>query len=213
MEIKIFINNPWQENTIVLYDETKEVAVIDCGCFSEEERGRLRSFFGEKGLKPVVLLNTHLHIDHIFGNGFMLSEYGLSTQAHLLDNDWVEGADSYAGMLGVRDMPKPPPVGKFLVDGEEIRFGNSMLRAIHVPGHSAGSLCYYSEPDQLLIAGDVLFEGSVGRSDLPGGNYNTLLEGIEQKLFTLPDDVCVISGHGDNTTIGREKRTNPFFNR
>ena len=176
MEIKIFVNNPWQENTVVLYDRTGEAVIIDCGCFSGEEERRLQDFLSQKKLKPVALLDTHLHIDHILG------------------------------------ITPPPAVGNFLKDGDRVRFGESELEVIAVGGHSPGGLCYYSSADRLLIAGDVLFAGSVGRSDLPGGNARVLIEGIRRKLLCLPDEVKVIPGHGPATTIGEEKRYNPFLN-
>ena len=211
MYVHVFVNNAWQENTIILYDETNEAAVIDCGCFSKGECQVLQRFLLEKGLTPVLLLNTHLHIDHIFGNGFMLEQYGLSARAHRADAFWVENAGEYAAMLGIRGITPPPPLGEYIEDGERLSFGNTTLQAIHVPGHSPGSLCFYHEASQVLVTGDVLFEGSIGRADLPGGDLETLLEGIRNKLFVLPDRVRVIPGHGDQTTIGEEKRTNPFF--
>lgn len=211
MEVKILVNNPWGENTIILYDETGEAVVIDCGCFTKPEKQGLKNFLDENGLTPVALLNTHLHIDHIFGNKFMSDEYGLSARAHWKDAFWVENAEEYARMLGVTGIEPVPPLGDYIEEGERIRFGQSELLAIHVPGHSPGSLCYYSETDRLLIAGDVLFEGSIGRADLPGGNMQELLNGIRNKLFVLPDEVKVIPGHGGLTTIGIEKNTNPYF--
>lgn len=211
MKIKIFTNNPWEENTVVLYDETGEAVIIDCGCFTREEQQRLKDFLAGNQLNPVVLLDTHLHIDHIFGNNFILDEYKLSARAHEADTFWVEDAEKYAAMLGVRGITPPPMLGEKLEDGETIRFGNSELKVIHVPGHSPGGVCFYSAEDKLLIAGDVLFAGSIGRADLPGGNMHQLIEGIRTKLFVLPDDVRVIPGHGEETTIGSEKKYNPFF--
>lgn len=211
MEIKIFVNNPWEENTIVLYDATGEAAIVDCGCFLEEERKAMSVFLQEKKLRPVVLLNTHLHPDHIFGNNFMKKSYGLSAQAGEEDNFLIEHAVEYAAMLGITGISQPPQAGKFLKDGDRVKFGNSELEVIAVPGHSPGGLCFYSRADKLLVAGDVLFAGSVGRSDLPGGDGRKLLEAIRTKLFVLEDDVRVIPGHGPETTIGHEKRYNPYF--
>lgn len=211
MEIKIFVNNPWEENTIVLYDATGEAAIVDCGCFLEEERKAMSVFLQEKKLRPVVLLNTHLHPDHIFGNNFMKKSYGLSAQAGEEDNFLIEHAVEYAAMLGITGISQPPQAGKFLKDGDRVKFGNSELEVIAVPGHSPGGLCFYSKKDKLLIAGDVLFAGSVGRSDLPGGNGVQLLEAIRTRLFVLEDDVKVIPGHGPATMIEKEKKYNPFF--
>lgn len=212
MEYQIFVNNPWQENTVVLYDRSGEAAVVDCGCFNEREEERLKEFFSSRGLTPVALLDTHLHIDHIFGNRFMKEAFGVEAQASAADNFWVENAVEYAAMLGMRGITPPPAVGKFLEDGETVRFGESALEVIAVAGHSPGGLCFYSAADRLLLSGDVLFEGGIGRSDLPGGNGQELVEGIRRKLLTLPDDVRVIPGHGAMTTIGEERRNNPFLN-
>lgn len=212
MEYKVFVNNMWQENTVVLYDETGEAAVIDCGCINKEEEKKLCSFLSRKGVKPVALLNTHLHPDHIFGNQFMKDVYSLETQASQDDDFLIEHAVEYAAMLGLSGITPPPPVGKHLKDGNLVNFGNSVLQVIAVPGHSPGGLCYYAEADRLLISGDVLFAGSVGRSDLPGGNGRELIQGIKDRLLVLPDDVHVIPGHGPMTTIGEERKYNPFFN-
>lgn len=211
MEVEIFVNNPWQQNTVVLYDRTGEAVIIDCGCLGDEEEGLLKSFLSEKQLKPVALLDTHLHIDHIFGNNFVKKAFGLEAQAGAADNYLIEHAVEYAAMLGITGITPPPAVGKFLNDGDVVKFGNSELKVIAVPGHSPGSLCFYSETDRLLIAGDVLFAGSVGRSDLPGGNGRQLIEGIKTKLLCLPDEVRVIPGHGPETTIGEERKHNPFL--
>lgn len=211
MEIEIFVNNPWQQNTVVLYDRTGEAVIVDCGCLGDDEEGQLKSFLSEKHLKPVALLDTHLHIDHIFGNNFVKKAFGLEAQAGAADNYLIEHAVEYAAMLGITGITPPPRVGKYLNDGDVVKFGDSELKVIAVPGHSPGSLCFYSEPDRLLIAGDVLFAGSVGRSDLPGGNGRQLIEGIKNKLLCLPDEVRVIPGHGPETTIGEEKKHNPFL--
>lgn len=211
MEIKIFVNNPWQQNTVVLYDQTGEAVIIDCGCYSEEERRKVAAFLSVEKLRPVALLNTHLHIDHIFGNQFVKDTYGLETQASPDDEYLIEDAIGYAAMLGVRGIAQPPGIGTYLKDGDPVKFGCSELKVIAVPGHSPGGLCFYSASDRLLIAGDVLFAGSIGRSDLPGGDGELLIREIREKLFVLPDDVRVIPGHGPATTLGEEKRYNPFF--
>lgn len=212
MEYKIFVNNPWQENTIVLYDATGEAVIVDCGCFSEDEENRLRDFLSGKSLKPVVLLNTHLHPDHILGNNFMKNTYGLSAKAAREDDFLIDHAVEYAAMLGITGITPPPAVGEYLKDGDVVRFGNSELQVIAVEGHSPGGLCFYSVADKLLVSGDVLFAGSIGRSDLPGGNGQALIEGIRSKILTLPDEVVVIPGHGPMTSIREERMHNPFFN-
>lgn len=211
MRYKIFVNNPWQENTVVLYDESGEAAVIDCGCFTGEEEQRFKTFLLNEKLTPVLLLNTHLHPDHVFGNNFMKECYGLEANASRSDEFLLEHAVEYAAMLGLRGTTPPPALGGYLKDGDIVSFGHSELKVIAVAGHSPGGLCYYSEADKLLIAGDVLFAGSVGRSDLPGGDGNALISDIRKKLMVLPEDVQVITGHGPMTTIGEEMKYNPFL--
>ena len=155
LSVKNFVFNPFMENTLVVYDETLEAAIVDCGCLYDTERRELKKFIDDNRLKVKYLLNTHLHLDH--------------------------------------------------------QFGNATLSVISVPGHSAGSVCFYCAQDGILIAGDVLFAGSIGRTDLPGGDFDLLTSGIRQKLFTLPPDTKVYPGHGPTTTIGREIESNPFF--
>lgn len=212
MKYKIFVTNPFQENTVVLYDRTAIAAVIDCGCYSSAEENRLKEFFNQEQLTPELLLNTHLHPDHILGNCFMEEHYGLKTKASEADHFLLDHAVDYAAMLGISGITPPPAVGEFLKEGDMVRWGESELKVIAVGGHSPGGLCFYSEADALLIAGDVLFAGSVGRSDLPGGNARQLIEDIREKLMVLPDAVKVIPGHGPMTTIGEERKYNPFLN-
>ena len=196
MEYEILVNNPWQENTVVLYDGTGEAAIVDCGCFTQEERQRLEDFLAARQLKPVLLLDTHLHPDHVFGNGFMKERYGLLAQASQADEPLLAHAPEYAAMLGLRGMEQPPALGAYLWDGDRVKFGASELEVIAVPGHSPGGLCY---------------AGSVGRADLPGGDARALIEGIKNKLMCLPDGTKVIAGHGGMTTIGEERKYNPFL--
>ncbi|GHV66596.1 MBL fold hydrolase [Bacteroidia bacterium] len=204
MELKIFVNNSWKENTLILSDDTKEAIVVDCGCHGEEEKDEFKTYIAANNLKLVACLNTHLHIDHIFGNNFIKDTYNLETQASKDDEFLFDFAKKYKEY--------PPAIGKYLHDGDTVRFGETELKVIAVPGHSPGGLCYYAEKSKLLLTGDVLFEGCVGRSDLPGSDGEALLQGIRENLFVLPDDVVVVPGHGPSTTIGREKRENPFFN-
>ena len=157
MDYKIFVNNPWQENTIVLYDGTGEAAVVDCGCFSKEEEGRLQEFLQSERLLPVLLLNTHLHPDHVFGNRLMKDVYGLSTRAAREDDFLLEHAVEFAAMLGLKGVTPPPAAGEYLRHGDVIRFGASEMQVIAVGGHSPGGLCFYSERDKLLLSGHVIF--------------------------------------------------------
>ena len=198
-------------NCYVIWDETKEATIIDPGCFYDEEKRKLKDFIIDKELTVKHLLNTHLHLDHIFGNPFVLSEFGLSAEAHQADEFWIDEAPKQSRTFGFQLNEAPVPRGKYLADGDKIMFGNTTLEAIHVPGHSPGSLVYYSKADNCLFSGDVLFQGSIGRADLAGGNFDDLISNISDRLFTLPNDTVVYPGHGGPTTIGAEKRDNPFF--
>lgn len=191
---------------------TGEAVIIDYGCFSGEEERRLQDFLLAKEVETRGFVGYSFAYRSYLRDNFIKNTYGLSAQASDEDNFLVENAVEYAAMLGVTGITPPPAVGKFLKDGDRVRFGESELEVIAVGGHSPGGLCYYSSADRLLIAGDVLFAGSVGRSDLPGGNARVLIEGIRRKLLCLPDEVKVIPGHGPATTIGEEKRYNPFLN-
>lgn len=208
--VKKFVVNPLQENSFVLFDESGECVIVDAGFYYGEEQDEITAFIDQKGLKPVRLLNTHCHFDHLFGIEFLRSTYQIPFYCHADDAFWVEKAVDQGSMFGVEVQPVASPDG-FIAAGETIRFGNSALLAIHVPGHSPGHLTFYSEADGFLIAGDVLFYGSIGRTDLPGGNYHQLISSIKNRLLVLPDATRVYCGHGPETTIGFEKRNNPFL--
>ncbi len=212
IKVKSFVFNPIQVNTYVVYDETNECVIIDSGCYFDNEKQELISFLENNNLKPVKVLNTHLHIDHILGNTLLFEKYNLLPQAHKQDDFLLEQAVFFGTSLGISLDKQPPKIGKYLSDNDTVKFGNSELKVIHVPGHSPGSIVFYDEKQHFLFAGDVLFNGSIGRTDLPLCDYDTLIEGIKSKLFTLPDDVIVYAGHGEQTTIGEEKSSNPFFN-
>lgn len=211
MNIKKFTFNPVEVNAFVLWDETLECVIIDAACFYSHEQEKLKLFIETLNLKPVRLLNTHGHFDHLLGNDFVHQTWGLLTEIHSKDNFLVEQAAAQSLMFGM-SIVKPPKPGRFLEEGEIIRFGNSELKVICVPGHSPGSVAFYSEADQLLIAGDILFCNSVGRSDLPGGSHELLVGGIKEKLLVLDPKVKVYCGHGPETTIGAEKDNNPYLN-
>ena len=202
--------NPFAENTYLVYDGTGECAIIDPGCYDVNEERHLAAQVKRLGLKPVLLLNTHAHLDHVFGNGFVLDTWGLEAAMHPGEHAVLESVPLVCQMYGVplrRDIPPPGPA---LADGEIVRFGDTSLRCILAPGHSPASLCFHCEADGFLIGGDVLFEGSIGRTDLPGGDHQTLLHSIRTRIYTLPDETVVYSGHGRPTTIGREAGGNPF---
>jgi hydroxyacylglutathione hydrolase len=208
--IQSFVNNPYQENTYILYDETGECVIIDPGMETAREQNAVVNFIKEKQLKPVLLLNTHCHIDHVLGNKFIFDQYGLKPKFHIGELPLLEAVIGYAPSMGFRYDPSPVP-DEFLPEEGSIYFGDTELKLIFAPGHSPAHLCFYDANGNLLVGGDVLFRGSIGRTDLPGGDFGQLIDNIEQKLFTLPDDCTVYPGHGTETTIGYEKQTNPFL--
>ena len=209
LSIKSFTFNPVQENTYILYNEQGQCCIIDPGCYFDEERAALKKFIEKSGLTPLLLLNTHCHLDHVFGNKFVHETWNLTLHIHekekivlekapIAGKTWQLPFDNYEGPLVT------------LREGEMIMVGNDELEIRFTPGHSPGSVCFYHEPGGFVIGGDVLFNGSIGRTDLPGGDYATLINSIQTQLFTLPDETRVYSGHGPMTTIGFEKMNNPF---
>ncbi|HOY15160.1 MAG TPA: MBL fold metallo-hydrolase [Saprospiraceae bacterium] len=210
LQIKIFEFNAFQENMYILYDETNECVIIDPGCSNKNEEKILTDFIEEKGLHPTMLINTHCHIDHVLGNQFVAKKYDLSLFAHELEKQTLLMQPLVAQMYGLPYDPSPQISG-FLKEGEEISFGNSQLKILFVPGHAPGHICLLSEVNNICIVGDTLFAGSIGRTDLPGGDYDTLISRIKSELFSLDKDTVIYPGHGGSSTIGRELRTNPFF--
>lgn len=210
-KIKTFTFNPFQENTYIVYDETKECVIIDPGCYTPAEKQRLADFVTNEGLTPVRLLNTHCHLDHIFGNEFCEDRYGLSLEIHRGELPVLAHAPQAGQMFGVPTPAQRTPT-KFIEEGDTISFGNTHFQVILTPGHSPASICFYNQTEGYIISGDVLFNRSIGRYDLPGGNLETLLESIKYKLFILPDETKVYAGHGITTTIISEKMYNPFMN-
>ena len=210
ISVQSFTANPYQENCYVLFDESKECIIIDPGAYTSQEQNELSRFIESKQLKPVRLLNTHCHIDHVLGNAFVHSLYGLLPEFHSLELELLHAIPSYAPQMGIRYELSPLPE-TFLSESGKIAFGQSELELIFAPGHSPGHLCFYSPADNFLIGGDVLFYQSIGRTDLPGGNHQQLLDTIKHKLFNLPTDCVVYPGHGPSTQIGFEKAHNPFL--
>ncbi len=210
MEIKRFVFSQFEVNTYIIYDNSKKCIIIDPACNNKQEQDFLLNFLNEKNLKPVKLINTHCHLDHVFGNKFISEKFNLETEASKDEKFNIENALNAANIYGI-SMDKPSPIKRYLNEGDKITFGFSELKILHVPGHTAGSLVFYTSQNSFAVVGDVLFKGSIGRTDLPGGNYDTLINQIKKKLFTLPDDTIIYSGHGPETTIGFEKRNNPFF--
>jgi len=209
IEVVKFVFNPFQENTFLLYDETSECIIVDPGCFEKDEEDLLRNFIISHGLIPVKVVLTHAHVDHICGAKFLFEEYGLKPECHEDELSLFSQAKLHGMALGFTIDPPPTPT-HFLEEGKEVIFGNSELKIIHVPGHSKGSVALFSEKDSFVLTGDVLFSGSIGRTDLPGGNYEVIMKSIRKKILPLGDEVVVYSGHGPDTSILEEKKSNPF---
>lgn len=205
-----FVFSSFQENTYVLYDGTNECIIIDPGCHSPEEKNELNSFIIDNNLKPKRLINTHCHLDHVFGNRFIFQEYGLKPEIHEGELQVLEFAPKVAEMYGIYLEPSPMP-DSFLSEGTTLEFGETKLEILFTPGHSPASISFFCRESNFLISGDVLFYGSIGRTDLPGGDYDTLINSIKSQLFPLGDGIKVYSGHGPETTIGFEKLHNPFL--
>lgn len=209
--IKAFEFNYFQENTFLLYDETGEAVLIDCGCCRKEEEKELSDFITANKLTLKYLLCTHLHLDHIFGNPYIYKNYDLKPWAHKLDTEKLPSPGEQAKLFGLPGRMENIPVGKFIVGNEIIKFGESELQVITVPGHSPGSVAFYCKKDGFVIVGDALFSGSIGRTDLWGGNQEVLIAAINDKLMTLPDETVVYPGHGPETRIIDEKLNNPYL--
>jgi glyoxylase-like metal-dependent hydrolase (beta-lactamase superfamily II) len=213
MQIKTFQLNPLEVNTYVLSDETKECVVIDAACYYPNETELLINYIIDNGFTVKYLINTHLHFDHIFGINALAEKFDVKAVFHQEDEFLLEDIPQKLAMFGFPNdgVDYTPKAGHYLNDGDIITFGNRQLKALHVPGHSPGSLCYYSETANCVFTGDVLFQASIGRTDLPGGDYDKLAYGIRTKLFTLPLDTVVYPGHGPKTSVGFEKQNNPFL--
>jgi hydroxyacylglutathione hydrolase len=209
LQIKKFTFNPFMENTYVLFDETNECIVIDPGCIEKEEERELVEFIEGNNLKLVKLINTHCHIDHVLGNAFVKRKFSVELFIHPIEAPMLKAVQSYAPNYGFFQY-QDSTADQFLHEGDTVTFGNQHLKVIFVPGHSPGHIALYHASAKILINGDVLFENSIGRTDLPGGDHDTLITSIQEKIFTLPDDVTVYCGHGGETSVGFEKRTNPF---
>ena len=210
LQIQSFTFSPIQENTYVLYNEFKHAIIIDPGCYFDDEKELLKSYITDKGLKPLALLNTHCHLDHVFGNKFVAETFDLTLQLHEKEKTVL----AYAPTSGLMyNMPFDNYSGKFifLKEGDKVTLDEDELHVIEAPGHSPGSICFYCGRQNFLIGGDVLFQRSIGRTDLPLGDHQTLLNSIRKKLFILPNETIVYSGHGPETEIGVEKKENPFL--
>lgn len=212
MRIKSFEFNPLGVNTYVLHDETKECVVIDAACFYADEKDQLLRYIADQGLFVAHLLNTHLHFDHLFGVNLISSRFNVSLSCHEGDVYLLDDLPLQLKQFGLPpiDDDLKPKIGSYLNEGDTIAFGNQTLDIFHIPGHSPGSIVFYNASNGTLFGGDVLFHSSIGRTDLYGGSYEELVKGIQEKLFVLPNETKVYSGHGPSTTIGYEKKNNPF---
>jgi hydroxyacylglutathione hydrolase len=209
-KVECFTFNPFQENTYVVYDETGECVIFDPGCSNKQEETHLLTFLQEKKLRPVRLINTHCHIDHILGNAFVADQFDLGLEIHSGEEEVLNQGPVVADMYGIAYSNHSPAPSRFIEEGSVIEFGATKLKALFTPGHSPASLSFYCAEDAFLIAGDVLFFQSIGRTDLPGGDFDTLSKSIKSELYVLPDEVVVYPGHGPKTRIGYEKMNNPF---
>ena len=209
--VESFVFSPFYENTFVVYDDSKECAIIDPGCYTQAERDKLKRFIERQGLTPVLLMNTHCHIDHVFGNRFVAETWKLKLAIPDGEQPVLESMTSVAQIYAIPNIQQSPDPEVLFAEGDFFSFGNTKMRVISAPGHSPAGACFYFEAEKIIIVGDVLFEDSIGRTDLPGGDYDTLINNIKTKLLVLPEDVIVYNGHGNSTSIGREKKYNPFL--
>lgn len=209
LTVRTFTFNPVQENTYVLYNEKKECCIIDPGCYFKKEQQELKDFIENTGLRPMLLLNTHCHLDHVFGNKFVHDTWGLKLHIHTEEKPVLDFAPTSGEMW---QLPFENYEGEiiFIKEGSSVGVGRDELEIRFTPGHSPGHVCFYDEMDGFAISGDVLFNGSIGRTDLPGGDFDTLINSIQTQLFTMPDQTKIYCGHGPMTTIGLEKMNNPF---
>lgn len=209
MHIKSFVFNPFYENTYLVWDETKEALIIDPGCYEKFERDELEEAVRTADLHIKAVVNTHCHIDHVLGNHFMKTAFNCPLWIPKNEVENYGAVTAYAPQWGIQQYsPAEPDV--LLENSGTITFGDTSLEIIYAPGHSPGHLVFHHVQEKKLIGGDVLFKGSIGRTDLPGGNHNELISNIQTKLYLLPDETEVFPGHGPTTTIGEEKQSNPF---
>ncbi len=210
LQIKSFAFNPFPENTYVLYDESKEAIIIDPGCYEKSEFDTLFQFIENNALKPVKIINTHAHIDHVLGVAGVKRKYNIPFWLHQLDEPLLKAVKSYASNYGFSQFDEPE-IDHYLVEGTPVDFGNTSMEVRFVPGHAPGHVALVDHDSKIIVSGDVLFRQSIGRTDLPGGDFDTLINSIRTQLFTLPNDYAVYAGHMEPTTIGFEKQHNPFL--
>lgn len=209
LQLESFTFGPFQENTYVLYDDSEEGIIVDPGCYQDVENQQLVRFINDKQITVKKIANTHCHIDHVLGNEFTKIKFKAPLVVPEGEIEVLKSVKSYAPVYGF-PLYQEAEVDEFLEAPGSLSFGNTIFEVIFVPGHSPGHVAFYHKESKICIGGDVLFYGSIGRTDLPGGDHQTLIDSIHTKMFALPDDVTVYSGHGPPTTIGHEKQSNPF---
>ena len=206
-----FTFNAFQENTFVVHDpDSGDAVIVDPGCHNKSEEEELRGFIERENLNVQKVLNTHCHVDHVFGNRFACETFGVGLHIHRGEQPVLDTYVQVAAMYGLPARPSPKPSG-YLEEGDVITFGQVRWKILYTPGHSPASVAFYCQEEDYVIAGDVLFKGSIGRTDLPGGDFNTLIRSITTNLLSLPEHTLVYPGHGPTTTIGEEKSANPFL--
>jgi glyoxylase-like metal-dependent hydrolase (beta-lactamase superfamily II) len=210
MQVKKFTFNPFQENTYLIYDGSKQAVIIDPGFYNDAERKVFLDFIEKNELEPVKLLNTHAHIDHVFGNAFVAEHFKLPLALHALDYETLENAKKWSEAYELIYSPSPEASIE-LKEGQLLEFGETVIEVKHLPGHAPGHVIFLNYEHKIMIGGDVLFRGSIGRTDLPGGNHQELISQIKDKVFSLDPSFKVYSGHGPETSVGYEKSFNPFF--
>lgn len=210
IQIQSFTFNPFSENTYILHDESGEAVIIDPGCYDKAEYQKLNNYIENNGLKPVKIVNTHAHIDHVLGVAVLQRKYNIPFYLHKLDEPLLKAVKAYAPNYGFVQFDEPE-INGYSDEGDTVQFGNSSLAVIFVPGHAPGHVAFVNDEQHFVIGGDVLFRQSIGRTDLPGGDMKILLNSIRTKLFTLDDDYTVYAGHMEPTNIGFEKKNNPFL--
>lgn len=207
--VKSFVFSPFQENTYVIYDDSKEAVIIDPGCLAQTEKEILARFVEDKDLKVRALLQTHTHLDHVFGSAFVKRKFGVKMYMHKADLPVLNDVELRCKTWGIKGYELVDP-DEFLEEGQQFKFGNTTFQIVHVPGHAPGHIAFINTFDKYVIGGDCLFKSSVGRTDFPLCSHEQLIQSIKTKFYTLPDDYVVYAGHMEPTTIGYEKATNPF---
>ena len=209
MDIKSFVFNAFYENTYLLSSSNLETLILDPGCYEDFEKKELTDFIKTNKLKPIAIINTHCHIDHVLGNDYLKKLYDIPLWIPATEKNLLKSVATYAPTMGIQDYQEAEP-DKLLSEKDVITFGSEKLEILYAPGHSEGHLMFYHAAEKSLMAGDVIFRESIGRTDLPGGNFKTLEESIKNQVFTLPEVVEIYPGHGPSTTVGHEKKHNPF---